>query len=50
MTELIKQEEQDSELNCSKSDKDLESDNERTLIDTLKSNDNNISVCREKYD
>ena len=50
MTELIKQEEQDSELNCSKSDKDLESDSERTLIDTLKSNDNNTSVCREKYD
>ena len=40
MPELIKQEEEDSELNCSKSDKDLESDNKSILIDTPKINEN----------
>ena len=50
MPELIKQKEQDSELNCSKSNKDLQSDNKSILIDTSKINDNNILICKEKYD
>ena len=49
-SEFIKQEEQYSELNCSKIDKDLESDNKSILIDTPKINDNNTSICKEKYD
>ena len=50
MSEFIKQEGQYSELNCSKIDKDLESGNKSILIDTPKINDNNTSICKEKYD
>ena len=35
---------------CSKSDNDLEGDNESILTDTPKINDNNISKYKEKYD
>ena len=49
MSELIRQEEQDSELSCSKSDKDLGCNNESVLIDIPKINDNDTSVCKEKY-
>ena len=38
--ELIRQEEQDNEVNCSKSDYDLEGDNKSILIDTPKINEN----------
>ena len=41
MSKLIKEEEQDTELNCSKGDKDLKSDNESILIDTPKINELN---------
>ena len=41
MSKLIKEEEQDNELNCSKGDKDLKSDNESILIDTPKINELN---------
>ena len=47
MPKLIKQEEKDSELNCSKTDKDLES--ESILIETPKINYNNTSICKEKH-
>ena len=50
MSGLIKQEEQGSELNCSKCGKDLEGDNKSILIHTPNINDNNVSVCKEKYD
>ena len=50
MSEFIKQEGQYSELNCSKIDKDLESGNKSILIDKPKINDNNTSICKEKYD
>ena len=45
MSGLIKQEEQGSELNCSKC-----GDNKSILIHTPNINDNNVSVCKEKYD
>lgn len=41
MSKLIKEEEQDNELNFSKGDKDLKSDNESILIDTPKINELN---------
>ena len=44
MSKLIKEEEQDNELNCSKGDKDLKSDNESILIDTPKINELNESI------
>ena len=47
MTELIKQEEQDSVVNCSKSDNDLEGNNKSILTDTPKTNNNNISMQRK---
>ena len=49
MPDLVKQEEQDTELNCSKSDRSLEGDNESVLIHTPKINDN-ILIRKEKYD
>ena len=49
MPKITKQEEQDNELNCSKIDKNIESDNESILIDIPKLNDNNTSICKEKY-
>ena len=49
MTKLIiRQEEQDSEFNCSKSDQNLEGDNQIILVDTPKFGDNSTSVCKEK--
>ena len=49
MTKLIiRQEEQDSEFNCSKSDQSLEGDNKIILVDTPKFGDNSTSVCKEK--
>ena len=48
MTELIRQEEQDSVVNCSKSDNDLEGNNKSILTDTQKLIIT-ISVCKEKY-
>ena len=50
MSKLIKEEEQDNKLNCSKGDKDLKSENESILIVTPKINDNYLSKCKEKYD
>ena len=50
MPDLVKQEEQDTELNCSKSDRSLEGDNESVLIHTPKTNDNIILIRKEKYD
>ena len=47
ISELIKQEEQGSELYCSKYGKDLECDNKTILIDPPNINDNNVSVCKE---
>ena len=49
MTKLIiRQEEQDREFNCSKSDQHLEGDNKIILVDTPKFGDNSTSVCKEK--
>lgn len=39
--EILRQEEQDSEMNCPKSDNDFEGDNEITLTDTTNIDDNN---------
>ena len=50
MTKLIiRQEEQDSEFNCSKSDQNLEGDNKIILVDTPKFGDNSTSACKEKF-